>query len=133
MLNDIVLPDGLPFAEAAQSQRGDVQGMGTPVEDFFCQEESAGRTMHKTVAGETIDEIKALYFVYFAEDGVRIRTDLIESCPPAGDARVFEKRHPGHGCLEMDEFPLAVHLLVETGGLFKLDIPVRMAGPSRWK
>ena len=89
--------------------------MSPAIKNLFSQKKSTGRAMHKAVAGEPIDEIEAFHFGHFTQEGMCVGTDLIETCPPAADANVFEQRHSGHGRLEMDQLPFAVNLLIEAG------------------
>ena len=115
MLHDVVFNDGFAFAETAQPQRGNIERMSPAIKNLFSQKKPAGRAMHKAVTGEPIDDIETFYFGHVAQEGVCVGTDLIETCPPAAEANVFEQRHPSHRRLEMDQLPFAVNLLIEAG------------------
>ena len=131
--DDVVFDNRFSFPEAGQAQRADIQRMGLSIQDLFSQEESTSRAMHEPMTREPVDQEEALHFRNPSEDRMGIGTDLIEARPPIADPHLFEKGHPLHGGIDVDEFPLAVHVLVEPGGSFRFDMPVRMEGPSRWK
>src|SRR4030067_1903376 len=99
-LNDVVFKNGFTLTETAQSQGGNVKGLGLPIEDLFSQEKSTGWPVHKTVAGETIDDIEALYLGRFAQDRMCVGTDFVEACPTAADADIFNQWHSSHRGLE---------------------------------